>query len=139
MREDGDHYECVAKHIDNILLILKDPKAILDLLKKAKEPYKFKSAGSLMGWKLKRNVNNMDSNFHGEIDDLDFLISDDISKYRMMVGILNWLVTLECYDIHYSIYTLAHHMMLPMQGHLHDMHQVLDIYFKTTSSSLTTT
>eukprot|EP00957_Ditylum_brightwellii_P037915 2867715-Ditylum_brightwellii.AAC.1 len=60
----------------------------------------------LIGWKLKGCMNPMDWNHHAKINDSDFLTGDDISKYRMMVGRLNWLVTLGCYDIHYTVCTL---------------------------------
>eukprot|EP00957_Ditylum_brightwellii_P196403 14964672-Ditylum_brightwellii.AAC.1 len=74
-----------------------------------------------MGWKLKGYMNPMDPNYHVEIDDSDFLTGDNISKYRMMVGSLNWLVILGHYDVHYTGCTLAQHMMMPRQGHLHAM------------------
>ena len=77
-----------------------------------------------MGWKLKGFMNPMDPNFHPETDDSDFLIGEDISKYRMMVGSLNWLVTLGRYDIHYAVCTLARHMMMPRQAHMHAMRRV---------------
>eukprot|EP00957_Ditylum_brightwellii_P137243 10463795-Ditylum_brightwellii.AAC.1 len=41
-----------------------------------------------------------------------------------MVGILSWLVTLGHCDIHYTICTLAQHMMMPRQGNLHAMRRV---------------
>eukprot|EP00957_Ditylum_brightwellii_P149861 11413369-Ditylum_brightwellii.AAC.1 len=77
-----------------------------------------------MGWKLKGYMNPMDPNFHAETDDSDFLTGDDISKYRMMVGSLNWLVTLGRYDILYAVCTLARHMMMPRQGHMHVMRRL---------------
>eukprot|EP00957_Ditylum_brightwellii_P052598 3988613-Ditylum_brightwellii.AAC.1 len=46
MRDAGDHYEYVAKYTDDILIMSKDPKAILDLLQKPKGPYEFKGVGS---------------------------------------------------------------------------------------------
>eukprot|EP00957_Ditylum_brightwellii_P044725 3391321-Ditylum_brightwellii.AAC.1 len=77
-----------------------------------------------MGWVLKGYMNPMDPNFHAEIDGLDFLAGDDISKYRMMVGSLNWLVTLGRYDIHYTVcILLARHMMVPREGHMGIMHR----------------
>eukprot|EP00957_Ditylum_brightwellii_P004703 357701-Ditylum_brightwellii.AAC.1 len=69
-------------------------------------------------------MNPKDLNFHAKIDDSDFLTGDDISKYRIVVGSLNWLVTLGHYDIHYTICTLVLHMMMPRQGHLHAMRRV---------------
>eukprot|EP00957_Ditylum_brightwellii_P140095 10674766-Ditylum_brightwellii.AAC.1 len=46
MRDAGDHYEYVAKYIDDILIMSKDPNAILYLLQKLKGPYKLKGDGS---------------------------------------------------------------------------------------------
>eukprot|EP00957_Ditylum_brightwellii_P103052 7853363-Ditylum_brightwellii.AAC.2 len=42
MRPAGDYYEYVAKYIDDILIVSKDPMSILDLLKKPVGPYGFK-------------------------------------------------------------------------------------------------
>ena len=60
----------------------------------------------LMDWDLKGYMNPMDPHYHAEVDGSDFLEGDEISKYRMMVGSLNWLVTLGRYDIHYTVCTL---------------------------------
>ena len=162
MRQKDDHYQYIAKYIDNILIISKDPKSILDMLKKPKGPYDFKGIGSpeyylggdvkivyegdsikelslssktyvkriceknsdLMGWKLKGYNNPMDPGYHTEVDDSDFLVGESISKCQMMVESLNWLITLGHYDIHYTVTTLARHMMMPRQGHLHAMRRV---------------
>ena len=162
MRDAGDHYEYIAKYIDDLLIIAKDPKAILDQMRKPKGPYEFKGVGSpnyylggdikitykgdsitelelsartyigricekiesLMGWTLKNYNNPMDPSYHAEVDNSDFLEGDDISKYRMMVGSLNWLVTLGRYDIHFAVTTLARHMMIPRQGHMHAMRRL---------------
>jgi len=159
MRDAGDHYEYVAKYNDDLLIISKDPKSILNKMKKPEGPYEFKGVGSpnyypggdvkiryngecieelalsastyidricdkietLMWWKLKGSMNPMECNYHAEIDDSDFLTGDDISLYRMMVESLNWLVTLGRYDIHYAVSTLARHMMIPREGHMHVM------------------
>jgi len=159
MRDAGDHYEYVAKYIDDILIMSKDPISILNKMKKPSGPYHFKGVGcpeyylgedikityegdsiselclssktyikricekiqNLMGWQLKGFNNPMDPNYHAETDASDFLTGEDISKYRMMVGSANWLVTLGRYDIHYTVNTLARHMMMPREGHMHAM------------------
>ena len=46
MRYAGDHYKYIAKHIDDLLIISKNPMGILDQMKKPKEPYKFKGVDS---------------------------------------------------------------------------------------------
>eukprot|EP00957_Ditylum_brightwellii_P038553 2913751-Ditylum_brightwellii.AAC.2 len=63
----------------------------------------------------------MDPNFNYDIEELDFLVGDDISKYRMMVRSLNWLVSHQKYDIQYTVWTLAPHIMIPRKGHIHAM------------------
>eukprot|EP00543_Licmophora_paradoxa_P007043 CAMPEP_0202454780 /NCGR_PEP_ID=MMETSP1360-20130828/12436_1 /ASSEMBLY_ACC=CAM_ASM_000848 /TAXON_ID=515479 /ORGANISM="Licmophora paradoxa, Strain CCMP2313" /LENGTH=71 /DNA_ID=CAMNT_0049074187 /DNA_START=191 /DNA_END=406 /DNA_ORIENTATION=+ len=66
-------------------------------------------------------MNPMDPNHHPEIDDSNFLMEDDVSKYRMMVGSLDWLITLGRYDIQYVKVksSVARHMMIPREGHMH--------------------
>eukprot|EP00957_Ditylum_brightwellii_P044346 3364837-Ditylum_brightwellii.AAC.1 len=46
MRNAGDQYEYVAKYIDDVLIMSKNPKAILDLLQKSKRSYEAKGIGS---------------------------------------------------------------------------------------------
>eukprot|EP00957_Ditylum_brightwellii_P071496 5434847-Ditylum_brightwellii.AAC.1 len=46
MRDAGDRYAYVANYIDDILIMSKDPKAILELLQKLKGRYEFKGVGS---------------------------------------------------------------------------------------------
>ena len=46
MRDAGDHYKYVAKYIDNILAIAKEPLEILEKMKKPNGRYKFKGVGS---------------------------------------------------------------------------------------------
>lgn len=48
-----------------------------------------KKVSDLMGWSLKGYMNSMDPKYHIELDDSNFLIGEDIPKYRMMVGSLN--------------------------------------------------
>eukprot|EP00957_Ditylum_brightwellii_P102398 7805634-Ditylum_brightwellii.AAC.1 len=46
MRNAGRHYEYIAKYTDNLLIIAKDPKAILEKLARPKGLYDFKGIGS---------------------------------------------------------------------------------------------
>eukprot|EP00957_Ditylum_brightwellii_P009428 712357-Ditylum_brightwellii.AAC.1 len=79
----------------------------------------------LMGWTLKGFNNPIDPHYHAEIDESDFVVGKDISKHRMMVGRINWLITLGRCDIYFPTTTLARHMMMPRQGHMHAMKHVL--------------
>ena len=42
----------------------------------------------------------------------------------MMVGSLNWIVTLGQSHMHYTVITLARYMMISREGHLHAMRRV---------------
>ena len=164
MRDTGDHYEYITKYIDDVLMIFKDPMAILDQLKKPKGLYEFKGVSSpeyylggdvkikycgnsieklslssetyiarickkienLIKWKLKGYMNPIDPNYHAELDELDFLTGDKITKYPMMLGSSNWLVTLGRYDIHYTICTLERYIMIPRVGHMRAMKRVFE-------------
>ncbi len=77
-----------------------------------------------MRWNLKGYNSPLDTNYHAETDDSNFLVGEDIPRYRMMVRSLNWLVNLRQFYIHYTVITLARHMMIPSEGHLNAMHRV---------------
>ena len=46
MRDRGDHYECIAVCVDDLLLVSKNPKLLLDTLKE-KYDFKLKGSGSI--------------------------------------------------------------------------------------------
>ena len=46
MQDANNHYEYIAKYIDNLLIISKNPKTILDQLTQPSGPYNFKGVGS---------------------------------------------------------------------------------------------
>eukprot|EP00957_Ditylum_brightwellii_P092213 7019931-Ditylum_brightwellii.AAC.1 len=77
-----------------------------------------------MEWHLKGFNNPMDPNCHAEIDESDFEVGENVSKYCMLVGNLNWLVTLGRYFIHYTTTTFARHIMMHRQEHMHAMRHV---------------
>eukprot|EP00957_Ditylum_brightwellii_P081171 6175231-Ditylum_brightwellii.AAC.1 len=78
----------------------------------------------------------MDPNYHADIDESDFEVGENMSKYCMMVGSLNWLVTLGRYDIHYTTTILARHMMMPRQGHMHAMRHIFGYLHKDLGFSI---
>ena len=82
---------------------------------------------SLMEWKLKHYTSPEDPDYHPEVDETPFLVGEDVAKYRMLVGSLNWLITLGRYDVHHSCVTLARYMMIPREGHLNTIKESLVI------------
>jgi hypothetical protein len=73
---------------------------------------------------LKGYETPMDPKYHPEIDESELLDGDNVSKYRMLTGALNWIVTLGRYDVHYTASTMARYNMLPRQGHFDAMLRV---------------
>ena len=59
----------------------------------------------------------MDSEYHPELDDSPLMDLDGISKYRSMIGSLNWILTLGRFDIAHSLNTMSRHSMAPREGH----------------------
>jgi hypothetical protein len=78
----------------------------------------------LMEWKLKNFGSPMDPKYHPELDDSSHLSEDMHAKYRMMVGTLNWLVTLGRWDVHYAAQTFARYSQAPRQGHIDALRRV---------------
>ena len=78
----------------------------------------------LMEWKLKNFGSPMDPTYHPETDTTAHLSDDMHAKYRMMVGTLNWLVTLGRWDVHYAAQTFARYSQAPREGHMDAMRRV---------------
>ena len=46
------------------------------------------------------------------------LVGDEVSKYRMLIGSMNWAVTLGRFDVYYAAATMARYSIAPREGHL---------------------
>jgi hypothetical protein len=57
-----------------------------------------------------------DPNYHPELDNTELISAKDQSKYRSLVGSVNWMVTLGRFDIHYAVNTLAQYTVAPREG-----------------------
>ena len=49
----------------------------------------------------------MDKEYHPELDETAFLDAEFQTRYRSMIGSLNWLISLGHFDIQYCTTTLA--------------------------------
>lgn len=67
---------------------------------------------------LKNTGSPLDAGDHPEMDDTDLLVPSEIPIYQMMIGCLQWAVTLGRYDIQYATNTLARFGQKPREGHL---------------------
>ena len=72
----------------------------------------------------------MDKNYHQEIDASPLLGPDDASKYRSILGALNWVVTLGRFDIQYATSAMSWFCFAPHKGHMLGAHCILR-YLKT--------
>ena len=72
----------------------------------------------------------MENDYHPELDDSPILSPLDASKYRSIIGSLNWIITLGRFDIHFATTNLARFNIAPKEGHLKAALQVLG-YLKT--------
>ena len=72
----------------------------------------------------------MAADYHPEVDDTPLLSDDDASKYRSIIGSMNWLITLGRFDILYDTNTLSRIAMAPREGHLRAAFRILS-YIKT--------
>jgi hypothetical protein len=53
---------------------------------------------------------------HPEIENSDLLDSLGIKHYQSLIGSLQWLVTLVCFDIHLGVATMSTYSCAPRQG-----------------------
>ena len=67
----------------------------------------------------------MDPSYKPEIDETSLLVGDEIGRYRMLVGSLQWAVTLCRFDVAYATNTLARYTSMPREGHLKAAHRVV--------------
>ena len=55
---------------------------------------------------------------HPEIDDSEVLSDDDHRKFQMLIGIMNWVVTIGRLDIAFATMSLSRFSACPRCGHL---------------------
>ena len=68
--------------------------------------------------RLRHYGSPLEDNYHPELDESDLLDADDVTRYQMLLGCANWLVTLGRLDIYYAVSTMAKYAQAPRQGHL---------------------
>ena len=60
----------------------------------------------------------MVSGDHPELDESEVLGDDDHTKYQMLIGMLNWIVTIGRIDIAFAISSLSRFVAAPRRGHM---------------------
>ena len=75
----------------------------------------------------------MSESYHPELDDSQFLNNEDGSKYRSIIGSLNWAITLGRFDIQYATSTMARFNCAPRMGHMKGVIRIVG-YLKKVAS-----
>ena len=73
---------------------------------------------NLLEINLKKYGSPIDAGDHQEMDDTDIFPPDDIYVYQMLIGCLQWAVTLGHYDVQYAANTLVIFGQNPLDDHI---------------------
>ena len=140
-------YNYVATHVDNFKIVAKDPDSIMASLEhkymikddglpkyylgnnycpqKGKwmvgcKKYVVKAVHQVeaMFPTLTRNATPMWANNHPENDNLPLLGDSNHRKFQMLIGMLNWAVTIGWFDVAYAMSSLSCFSACPREGHL---------------------
>ena len=66
----------------------------------------------------------MDPEYRPELDETPLLALDDVSKYRMLIGSGQWVISLGRFDVMYAVVSLSRYSAAPREGHLKAMMRV---------------
>ena len=75
--------------------------------------------------KFAKKSTPMDPEYHPELDETPLLCPEDISKYRSVIGSLNWILTLGRFDIAFALSTMSRYNMAPREGHMEALKRIL--------------
>ena len=147
LNKDGECYDYVCTHVDDFMIVGKDPQAVMDLIQSI---YAIKSIGppdyhlgndykkdkkgrwcigckkylvetikqvERMFGSLKKYSNPMETGDHPELDNSKVLNDDGHRKFQMLMGILVWVVTIGRIDVAHSASSLSCFTMCPQEGH----------------------
>jgi hypothetical protein len=148
LSEDESHYEYVCTHSDDFMIVSKKPEAVMEALEevyviKEKGPpdyylgndYKKDSRGRwVIGCKiyLKEALTRVETMFgiltkksvplpsgdHPEMVTSAVLNDDEHRKFQMLIGMLNWIVSIGRFDVAHATSSLARFTSCPRKGHL---------------------
>ena len=144
----GTYYEYICTHSDDFMIASRDPQQVMDSIKvtynvKSEGPpeyylgndYKRDAKGRwcfgcrkyikeaisrierMFGGITKSTV-PMVSGDHPEMDESEVLGDEDHRKFQMLIGIMNWVVTIGRLDIAFATMSLSRFSACPRRGHL---------------------
>ena len=62
---------------------------------------------------LRNHGSPLPDGYHPEIDTLPLLVGSEVTKYRMLIGSLNWAITLGRFDVYYVACTMGRYQIAP--------------------------
>ena len=146
--ECGTHYEYVCTHSDDFMIAARDAQAIMNSIKetyniKSEGPpdyylgndFRQDSKGrwcfgckryikealvriELMFGTITKSTVPMASGDHPEMDESEPLDDEKHRKFQMLIGILNWIVTIGRLDVAFATMSLSRFSACPRMGHL---------------------
>ena len=72
---------------------------------------------NMFGMLIKHDI-PMVAGDHPELDESKHLDDDEHTKYQMLIGMLNWIVTIGRIDIVFAVSSLSRFTACPRQGHM---------------------
>ena len=145
--EDETYYEYVCTHVDDFMIVSRKPEVIMEKLKEVYSissegppeyylgnDYKTNKGRWAIGCKkylveavarvqqmfgsLKKYSVPLPAGDHPEMDTSELLNDDGHRKYQMLVGMLNWVVTIGRFDIAHATSSMSRFSSCPRKGHL---------------------
>ena len=79
----------------------------------------------LFGGEIRKHKTPMEEKYHPELNDLPLCDKERSSIFRSISGSLNWIITLERFDVNYTTMSLARFNMAPREGHFKEAVRIL--------------
>lgn len=148
LSKDKSYYEYVCSHVDDFCIFSRDPESIMKQIKsvftvKSEGPPEYYLGNDFkkdrkgrwcIGCKtyIKEGIRRIESMFgtltkhdipmvsgdHPELDDTEQLGDEQHTQYQMLIGMLNWVVTIGRLDIAFAVSSLSRFVACPRKGHL---------------------
>ena len=72
----------------------------------------------------------LDANNHPELDTSAFYEEEDREKYQLLIGSIQWAVSLGKFDIQTAVMTMSRFRECPCVGHLDQIHQMVSFLYQ---------
>ena len=78
----------------------------------------FNKIKKLFDIKLKNYISPMEIGDHPDMDESELLDQEQIAQYKMLIGSVQWVVTLGQYYVQYATNIMARFAQHPIEGHI---------------------